>query len=99
MCAFCPADAVSRGGEHAWSAWMGRLIASKGFRLYSFTEEGLQRTYKKRKLDEKFPVVCNECNHGWMSDLENRHAKPAIKDLILSDKLTKLTPERLESSP
>jgi len=76
---------------------MGRLIATKGFHLYSFDEHGLQRKWKKRKLDEKLPVVCQQCNNNWMSDLENQHAKPAIKDLILSDKPTTLTVQRLDS--
>src|SRR5436190_17415875 len=97
QCAFCPSPAVAHGGEHAWSAWMGRLIVTKGFRLYSFNEHGLQRIWKKRKLDEKLPVVCERCNNEWMSDLENQHAKPAIKDLIVSDKLVTLNPQRLES--
>jgi len=63
----------------------------------SFTEKGERRIWIKRKLDTKLPVVCQQCNNGWMSDLENRDAKPAIKDLIVSDKLVKLSPERLQS--
>jgi hypothetical protein len=37
----------------------------------------------KPKLDWKAKVVCEECNHGWMSGLENVHAKPSMTDLIL----------------
>jgi hypothetical protein len=76
---------------------MNSLITSKRFRFASFTEKGEVRTWMKRKLDQKLPVVCRKCNNGWMSDLENNHAKPAIKDLIVSDKLVKLSPVRLHS--
>ena len=31
----------------------------------------------KPKLDWKAKVVCEDCNHGWMSELENGHAKPS----------------------
>lgn len=79
---------------------MNKIITRKRFRFASFKLEGEkreQRVWNKRKLDEKLPVVCQPCNNGWMSDLENKEAKPAIKDLILSDKLVTLSPERLQS--
>lgn len=79
---------------------MNKIITRKRFTFASFKQEGEkreQRIWRKRKLDEKLPVVCERCNNGWMSDLENRDAKPAIKDLIVSDKLVKLSPERLQS--
>lgn len=34
-------------------------------------------------LDWKAKVVCKGCNEGWMSDVENLHAKSAMADLIL----------------
>jgi hypothetical protein len=97
ICAFCPAEAVKHGGEHAWSNWMNQFITSRKFRFASFNETGKHRTWIRRKLNEKLPVVCESCNNEWMSDLENDHAKPAIKDLLVSDKLIKLSPERLRS--
>lgn len=36
-------------------------------------------------LDHKAKVVCGSCNNGWMSDLENRHAKIALTDLIIGN--------------
>jgi len=96
-CAFCPSPAVAHGGEHAWSDWINRILPDKRFRLLSFSDTGPHHTYIKRKLDVKFPVVCEACNNEWMSGLENDHAKPAIKDLILSDKFVKLSPQRLDS--
>ena len=34
------------------------------------------------KLNWKAKVVCEPCNGGWMSDIESRHAKPDMTDLI-----------------
>ena len=34
-------------------------------------------------LDWKAKVVCEPCNNTWMSELENKHAKPAMTPLIL----------------
>lgn len=34
-------------------------------------------------LNLKAKVVCATCNNGWMSDIENLYAKPAMADLIL----------------
>ena len=48
-------------------------------------------------LNRKLPVVCRSCNNNWMSNLEDKHAKPAMADLIVSDKPTSLDPERLKS--
>ena len=33
----------------------------------------------------KARVVCGDCNNGWMSDLENDHAKPVLTPLITGD--------------
>jgi hypothetical protein len=37
------------------------------------------------EIDWKARVVCGDCNNGWMSDLENDHAKPVLTPLITGD--------------
>lgn len=49
------------------------------------------------KLNFKAPVVCASCNNTWMSDLENKHAKPAMTDLMVSLESRTVTPEQLHS--
>ncbi len=95
-CAFCTKSAVKKGGEHVFSDWMNRILPIKKFRIRQETESG-KKQYIKRSLDWKAPVVCEKCNNEWMSRLESAHAKPAMENLILSDKLTSLKPERLKS--
>lgn len=100
-CAFCPQPAVKKGGEHAFSAWMDRIVdqifprQQRNIRMVN--SGGRTANWKGASLDMRLPVVCTKCNNEWMSDLEQNHAIPAMKDLILSDKLVSLSPERLKS--
>lgn len=48
-------------------------------------------------LDLTAKVVCETCNNGWMSDIENDHAKPALTPLILSDSEQILTAQKIAS--
>src|SRR5690348_12898588 len=78
LCAFCDNDAVEHGGEHIWDDWLNDwLPTSMHIFNYSSAHQGTKRTYKKRQLEEKLPVVCRDCNCGWMSQLTKR-----IKTLV-----------------
>lgn len=55
------------------------------------------KEWEAGSMDHTAKVVCVPCNTGWMSDLESRHAKPAMKQMILSDNPTYLTTEQLVS--
>jgi hypothetical protein len=94
-CAFCPNLADSR--EHIWSDWINKILPNTRFRFTRVSDTGVSHRWEKRVLDVTAPVVCQQCNNGWMSDFEEKQAKPAITDLILADKLVKLSPERLKS--
>ncbi len=59
-------------------------------------------TRTSSSLDFKVKVVCEPCNNGWMSRMEDKIAKPAMLDLItpLSSQplsTTHLTPDRLKA--
>jgi hypothetical protein len=69
-CAFCPADAVETGGEHIWDAWLNRALPETRYharKQYTINSPVIQ--YDTDSLNEKLPVVCSKCNHGWMSVL------------------------------
>ena len=66
------------------------------FRRQSADEPDV-RMWEAKSVNIKAHVVCATCNNGWMSDLENKHAKPAMQELILSDSPVSLTPERIHS--
>jgi len=40
------------------------------------------RNWDSSGLNWKVNVVCEKCNNGWMSDIENDHAQPAMTELI-----------------
>lgn len=82
-CAFCPATA-NFSGEHIWSKWMRQLFKSKKFRFSQRDSAGkIVKQWSMPGIDLKAKVVCKPCNEGWMSSLEDQHAKPAMYDLIV----------------
>jgi hypothetical protein len=64
---------------------MGKLLPpSKKFRFVQRDENGnIINQWNSPEIDLKAKVVCKSCNEGWMSNLEDKHAKPAMADLIL----------------
>jgi hypothetical protein len=96
FCVFCSGEAKLTG-EHIWSEWMGDLFPQQRhiFRR-QFAGEPFT-TWESKNMDVKAKIVCKPCNSGWMSDLENQHAKPAMQELILSDAPVALAPERIYS--
>lgn len=93
-CAFCGRVATLTG-EHIWSDWVGRLLVPRKIR-YKWTEaDGTVKEWHKTGLDAKVKVVCDTCNNGWMSDLENT-AKPIVQDMILDPKDVTLGPAELK---
>jgi hypothetical protein len=84
-CAFCDNDASEmRSGEHICSAWIERLFGPQEYNwTHTDRKTGTNRSWKKKGADEKIrDVVCSECNNGWMSNLENLEAKPALTNII-----------------
>lgn len=96
-CAFCPATSPKLTGEHFFSDWINGILPSRGFTITRLDEEGKANQWTSPSLNMKGKVVCGTCNNGWMSELEQHHAKPAMKDLILDNKAALLSPDRLKS--
>ena len=90
-CAFCPTTAVKLSGEHIWDDWLNRALPTKKFRVRQrrSTIEPF-REYDAVVLKEKLAVVCEKCNHNWMSAVTHR-VKRSFSDLI-----TKGTPTSLK---
>jgi hypothetical protein len=93
-CAFC--DSIAKmSAEHLWSEWMGRLFPKGGITVRQITHDGtISREWASSKINIKLPVVCEPCNTGWMSRLENEHAKPAMRELILGGRVGKFGRKR-----
>jgi hypothetical protein len=91
-CAFCPSTA-KLSGEHVWSDWMNKLVPGK--KKFLNIIEGTD--WSSNTLNWKAKVVCEPCNNTWMSNIEEKHAKPAMADLI-GDKLDILIPQSRANS-
>lgn len=85
QCAFCSSTA-KMSGEHVFSDWMnGALpspVSSGGWNGILTRPGSPQIPYKSLALDWTVKVVCEECNNGWMNEIENKHAKPVMAPLI-----------------
>lgn len=63
---------------------MGRLFTSTKYRFIRRNEDGeVIKQWPMSAIDLTAKVVCKACNEGWMSNLEQRHAMPAMTDLII----------------
>jgi len=74
MCAFCPADAVDKGGEHIWDDWIDRAQPKKSLyrarKRYAIDSPTIE--YDTASIGEQLPVVCEKCNSEWMSVLTHK---------------------------
>jgi hypothetical protein len=96
-CAFCTRPADSR--EHVFSEWMLDTIP-RGERFVTNernTRTGEYVRYGGRKVKVTAKVVCTPCNNGWMSDLENLVAKPAMGKLLMGQSTAVLDATALKS--
>jgi hypothetical protein len=70
---------------------MSRLFPSTHYNLRETdAQREIIQSWQSDSIDLKVPVVCRQCNNGWMSDLECDDAQPAMKAIIRS-----LSPQRL----
>jgi hypothetical protein len=82
-------------GEHIFSEWMGHLLGPnrpKKFTFRQYDRAGTTlKTWKQGDLDWTAKVVCEPCNNGWMSDIEEKHAKPTLTGIIEGRPVSLLT--------
>ena len=83
VCAFCP-ETANLTGEHMFADWIDRILTTTTSH-YVFTDtdpkSGAIRKWRGRHLNRKFNAVCDRCNNGWMSDIDNA-ARDTLKDVI-----------------
>lgn len=91
LCVFCASEGLTK--EHIWPDWLKHAIPRKDTSHVFATGESqrrrgsLESSEQKVKWgtgdlhSQKLKVVCADCNHGWMSQLQER-AKPVLLPLI-----------------
>jgi hypothetical protein len=91
-CIFCGPTKEKISGEHLWPLWVSDLFHKRPKpNQYSVVRARAnvgdtkwdRGTFRSSRLDQRVNDVCERCNNGWMSDLENRYAKPVLTPMIL----------------
>lgn len=89
-CVFCGGDKLTR--EHVFPDWISNLYGKKpGWNEFSHNNE-VVRKFPEKLFQHKAKIVCESCNSGWMSDLEDK-VRPFLADMITSAKATVLNQE------
>lgn len=83
-CIFCDNRSLTK--EHIWPDWLRKVLHRSivSGHHYSTSGFGRKRTFTSRTGNiesRKLRIVCNRCNNGWMSRLQN-NAKPRLIPLI-----------------
>lgn len=85
-CLFCP-ETTKLSLEHVWPQWIWKLShkePQKGrYTVETFGTHIKRQGRKAPTLDQTRRVVCESCNNGWLSRLENEMAKPALKRFLV----------------
>lgn len=96
-CAFCHKHA-DMTGEHLWSDWTNSILGANKYDFQKIDHiEGTCLVWTSKSLNLKARVVCKDCNNGWMSDIENRRAKPVISEMMKHSRPFSLSAHQLES--
>ena len=83
-CVFCGSTPLTR--EHAYPDWIAALFTSEQV-TYERTiqdrrdEHAMRSSWQQRPFEVKVRAVCEDCNSGWMSDLE-QEAAPLLTPMI-----------------
>jgi hypothetical protein len=95
-CIFCSSTDLTK--EHLLPDWMHDVFGKKGNQVHSLAEEtpntSKSKLYESRTFTARVRFVCKDCNHGWMSDLEE-NVKPLLVPMMTSELAFVLRPAEL----
>ncbi len=89
VCVFCGDDSTVLTKEHIYADWISQFFAKQykqrlTGRVELVAEKGKMLDFPMRPFQHKARIVCHNCNHGWMSDLESG-AMDHLKKMMLGD--------------
>jgi hypothetical protein len=103
ICIFCGGLPLTR--EHIWADWF-RAHLPRTLPFYHsgriVLNEDNTRTRNSKKMSgdprsKKLRIVCNKCNNGWMSDLQNA-TKPILTPLLHHQQITLSEQQRADEA-
>ena len=82
-CAFCGSTKRPRGREHVFADWLNSIGLEAGqVEVHTGWLNRVARRWTTEGFTATVRAVCDDCNHGWLSQLEAA-AKPVLTPLIL----------------
>src|SRR5580704_5439600 len=82
-CAFCGSDKRPRGREHVFADWLNSIgLDADQVEVHTGWLNRVARRWTTEGFTATVRAVCDDCNHGWLSQLEGA-AKPVLTPLIL----------------
>jgi hypothetical protein len=84
-----PKHCTKLSGEHIWADWLKKYIpkdmvnhTSAQIRKYADREEQTVKTHGGDLRSRKMRVVCEDCNTGWMSTIQQAVSLAAGFDIV-----------------
>lgn len=83
-CRFCGATNRRITNEHVWPEWLRDFLPMSSYpgHVEQWSSAAGRRQWRQPILTAKVRVFCDECNNGWMSQLEAA-AKPIVVTLVM----------------
>lgn len=66
---FCRREGAS--DEHVFAQWISKVVPGEGGFVHT-SDDPHHKTHTAKIIDIKNRASCEDCNHGWMNDLEMR---------------------------
>jgi hypothetical protein len=85
-CIFCGDDRNRLTDEHVFGDWISKLFASHSTGVAQLIDsDGNVQQWAQVPFQQKVKVVCENCNTGWMADLEAK-VKPILTPMLLGQR-------------
>lgn len=96
-CIFCGSTTIKITKEHVYGQWLRDLYAGETHAAHRLIrEDGTGATFPGNPFDLQVRVPCEECNNGWMNDMEVA-VRPFLEPMIRSEQVTELPSESQRS--
>jgi hypothetical protein len=83
-CIFCGGGPVTK--EDAWPVWLVEQVGRSRL-IASMTGPNARPAYRTDRIEQRAGCTCQQCNNGWMSDLEQL-TKPILGPMVDGKALT-----------
>lgn len=91
-CVFC--GAAAGNAEHVFPDWLSKEFGYRDSTVVMEREGGATHTWQSKIFQHKVKSVCQGCNNGWMSEIENK-VKPYLGAMAKGTKIpTELDSEK-----